>query len=193
MIFAFGPYSSRGSYTERMIHRILTIKRLRTFSRLQVSSVTVISPGGQYTGRKRPNREVWSRFVLLSLLAVLPRIPATNAAHHVPGQTIREIQRILKDKKGIMEKSDAEVYAPAVQSIPVNCTKVVFYCYLLELSMILHEDKMANPISGPSTDLWHPCPTESVFRNCSPCESETVNTTTFLERMELLLQIMSAS
>ncbi|XP_067106650.1 interleukin-15 isoform X2 [Osmerus mordax] len=132
---------------------------------------------------------------MISLFTALTRFPATGAEDWTYYQKLKELQEILKETKEIIEKSDALVYAPVFDNIPESCSKMFLKCYLLDLEIILQEEEMLDVTYCRSHNIRsfiEDCSTLFTFssENCLPCESEIVNTTIFIERLDELLKAM---
>lgn len=102
------------------------------------------------------------------------------------------LQACLKQLKPAIEKSDAMLYAPAVQDIPANCAKVVLKCYMLELIVVISEEEINDGRQDCILDFNDAMPVD--VGHCPPCETYTLqNITIFLDRLKDLLQKMKSA
>nr|QBS13675.1 interleukin 15 [Plecoglossus altivelis] len=163
-----------------------------TFKKQHVETASDTALSRERGGRRRGNAALWNCIFMISIFTGLTSLPATVAEDL---QNIMELQVILKETKKIIEKSDAPVYAPVFDNIPENCSDVALKCYLLELEVILQEEEMLCVTCHQSHNIRsfiEDCSSLSNLpsENCLPCESEIVNTTIFIKRLDELLKAM---
>ncbi|CAN9510280.1 unnamed protein product [Ophioblennius macclurei] len=136
--------------------------------------------------RESHKTQVWLCFLVLSLLSV-PTCTA-NMSSPEDGQ---ECVKKLKNNHSEWQKSDAMLYAPPIGD--QKCDMMSLKCYVLELIMVVEET--------------NPHPHDCIFKinrtiessaqtqddGCPKCEAHPlVNVTTFLEKLNNLLERMSS-
>ncbi|XP_056589868.1 interleukin-15 [Triplophysa dalaica] len=128
------------------------------------------------------NSEVWNSFLILSCLSAL--MPVADS-HKI--QALIDLKNALNQTRAAFERSDASLYAPNIESIN-KCTNKFFDCYLLEMNVVLHEEK----VTGINMEKVEATFEEYKERNCSsihPCEAEELTTSVvFYERMKTFLE-----
>ncbi|KAE8300296.1 hypothetical protein D5F01_LYC00433 [Larimichthys crocea] len=133
--------------------------------------------------RESHKTQVWLCFLVLSFLSIHTCVAA------VPGTA--EVLLCLEGVKQEIQKSDAMLYAPSASSaddkVKAKCKEVWLRCYMLELKMVLDEERIANRNADCILDFYEKLSNNTV--GCPPCEAYALkNITVFLERLNNLFQ-----
>ncbi|XP_044203109.1 interleukin-15-like isoform X1 [Thunnus albacares] len=138
--------------------------------------------------RESHKTQVWLCFLLLSFLSM-----STCSAQ---GPHLRDLKHCVEEVKQTIEKSDAMLYAPSTDDIKENCRIMALKCYMLELIMVLHEEKITIDA------VYHILNFNEYIKTmpgadqvgCPPCEAYSLkNITVFLARLNHLLEERIAS
>ncbi|XP_067441032.1 interleukin-15 isoform X2 [Thunnus thynnus] len=153
----------------------------------------MISKGAQFQltcnlCRESHKTQVWLCFLLLSFLSM-----STCSAQ---GPHLRDLKHCVEEVKQTIEKSDAMLYAPSTDDIKENCRNMALKCYMLELIMVLNEEKItidaAYHILNFNEYIKRMPGADQV--GCPPCEAYSLkNITVFLARLNHLLEERIAS
>ncbi|XP_070845937.1 interleukin-15-like [Chaetodon trifascialis] len=136
--------------------------------------------------RESLKTQVWLCFLVLSFVSTFA------CAASVPGTA--DVQTCLDELKSAIQKSDAMLYAPSVNDVEEKCKVMSLRCYMLELIMVLDEEEIFDNNADCLMDFNDELPPEANSVGCPPCEAYSLkNITTFLERLESLLQEMTSA
>ncbi|XP_044203110.1 interleukin-15-like isoform X2 [Thunnus albacares] len=117
-------------------------------------------------------------------------------SHKTQGPHLRDLKHCVEEVKQTIEKSDAMLYAPSTDDIKENCRIMALKCYMLELIMVLHEEKITIDA------VYHILNFNEYIKTmpgadqvgCPPCEAYSLkNITVFLARLNHLLEERIAS
>ncbi|XP_041789014.1 interleukin-15-like isoform X2 [Chelmon rostratus] len=116
-----------------------------------------------------------------------------TCAASVPGTA--DVQTCLEGLKHAIQKSDAMLYAPSVNDVEDKCKIMSLRCYMLELIMVIDEEEIIDDNNADCLmDFNDILPPEANSVGCPPCEAYSLkNITTFLERLNSLLQEMTST
>lgn len=129
-----------------------------------------------------PNSEIWNSLFLLS--CVCAYVSAAEAM-----QDIFELRSFLKDHEKYFKTSDATYYTPGYKEINKPCFNETLLCYIVEVQVILYENKGESERSRILLELMKKAYESLNSGNCLPCEAfEETNSTTFLHNFHTFLQ-----
>ncbi|KAF4090669.1 hypothetical protein AMELA_G00055010 [Ameiurus melas] len=129
------------------------------------------------------NLEGWNSFLILSCLSVFTT--HVNAHSH---QSLVELQHVLNDMAPLFNASKASFYAP-LPDIKKECTRNVLLCYLLECSVILHEENDTLNNLHVIEQLTNEYSDSENCSMCLACEAHPLaDSTTFSQRMQRFVQ-----
>ncbi|XP_035762278.1 uncharacterized protein LOC118453969 isoform X2 [Neolamprologus brichardi] len=138
--------------------------------------------------RESHKTQVWLCLLVLSLLST-----PTCANSVSEARDLRICLNGLIHEGKSFQKSDAMLYAPRIQDFPDFCTKMVLKCYMLELIMVLDEERIGGDSQECVRDFNYNLQTTKNDR-CPACETYTLqNITTFMDRLMDLLQKLNST